>query len=177
MSPVACVMAVCGGLVRVVEAFYTMLLHVSQKRQNPAHLGLDHVSQAARATAGTEHTPSGRQPADERATPEDDCVQRMLRWVTQSHGGNNVTIVASIATLGLVISTGLVACGLAVWLCGVGWRAARGPGAQPSDQPSVGREDSRTRVECSRTRNPQRARAPAWAKLIARTRTTARTRP
>ena len=58
----------------------------------------------------------------------------MLRWVTQSHGGNNVTIVASIATLGLVISTGLVACGLAVWLCGVGWRAARGPGAQPSDQ-------------------------------------------
>ena len=34
----------CGGLVRVVEAFYTMLLHVSQKRQNPLHLGLDHVS-------------------------------------------------------------------------------------------------------------------------------------
>ena len=34
----------CGGLVRVVEAFYTMLLHVSQKRQNPLHLGLDHVT-------------------------------------------------------------------------------------------------------------------------------------
>ena len=34
----------CGGLVRVVEAFYTMLLHVSQKRQKVIHLGLDHVS-------------------------------------------------------------------------------------------------------------------------------------
>ena len=38
----------CGGLVRVVEAFYTMLLHVSQKRENPVHLGLDHVDHDAR---------------------------------------------------------------------------------------------------------------------------------
>ena len=133
------------------------------------------ISQAAQTAAGTAYTQNGRQPASEQAAPEDDCVQRMLRWVTQSHGGNNVTIVASIATLGLVISTGLVACGLAVWLCGVGWRAARGPGAQPSDQPSVGREDSRTRVECSRTRNPQRKGSGAG--MFVRSRRTPTTAP
>ena len=84
-----------------------------------------------------------------------DCVQRMVEWFSRGSDGAHATLLAGIATLGLVITTGTVACGLAAWLCGVGWRAARGPGAQPTSQCTTGREDNRTLAGCSRTRNPQ----------------------
>ena len=50
----------------------------------------------------------------------------------------------------------MVACGLAVWLCGVGWRHAQGPVARAGGQSYAEREDHRTRSGSSRTRNPQR---------------------
>ena len=43
----------CGGLVRVVEACIPRYCTISQKRQNPGHLGLDHVS-------GARHSPAHR---------------------------------------------------------------------------------------------------------------------
>ena len=52
-----------------------------------------------------------------------DCVQRMVQWISRVNEGTNATLLAGIATLGLVISSGMVACSLAVWLCGVGWAA------------------------------------------------------
>ena len=75
----------------------------------------------------------------------------------------------------MTISSSLVASGLAVWLCGVGWRAAHGPGAQSTCQPAVEREDHRNHETCPRTRNPQRKRAVSWAKLTSTF--TVRTRP
>ena len=85
-----------------------------------------------------------------------DCVQRMVQWIARVNEGTNATLLAGIATLGLVISSGMVACGLAVWLCGVGWRHAQGPVARAGSQPGAEREDHRTRTGSSRTRNPQR---------------------
>ena len=85
-----------------------------------------------------------------------DCVQRMVQWISRVNEGANTTLLAGIATLGLVISSGMVACGLAVWLCGVGWRHAQGPVARAGGQSYAEREDHRTRSGSSRTRNPQR---------------------
>ena len=85
-----------------------------------------------------------------------DCVQRMVQWISRVNEGANTTLLAGIATLGLVISSGMVACGLAVWLCGVGWRHAQGPVARAGAQSYSEREDHRTRAGSSRTRNPQR---------------------
>ena len=94
-----------------------------------------------------------------REGPSDDCFQFVARWMAHLNDGSagaGATLLAGIATLGLVISTGMVACGLAVWLCGVGWRHAQGQVAHATNQPRADREDPRTRTACPRTRNPQR---------------------
>ena len=38
-----------------------------------------------------------------------DCVQRMVQWISRVNEGANTTLLAGIATLGLVISSGMVA--------------------------------------------------------------------
>ena len=78
--------------------------------------------------------------SDSLQDPE-GCYQRMLQWLDGRDENKNATLIAMV--LGMTISSSLVASGLAVWLCGVGWRAAHGPGAQPTCQPAVEREDHR----------------------------------
>ena len=91
--------------------------------------------------------------SDSLQDPE-GCYQRMLRWLDGRDENKNATLLAMV--LGMTISSSLVASGLAVWLCGVGWRAAHGPGAHPSCQSTAEREDHRNHATCPRTRNPQR---------------------
>ena len=100
--------------------------------------------------------------SDSLQDPE-GCYQRMLQWLDGRDENKNATLLAMV--LGMTISSSLVASGLAVWLCGVGWRAAHGPGAQSTCQPAVEREDHRNHATCPRTRNPQRKGRVSWAKL------------
>ena len=91
--------------------------------------------------------------SDSLQDPE-GCYQRMLQWLEERTDKSNATLLATM--LGISISSSLATSGLAVWLCGVGRRAARGPGARPTGRSAVEREDHRNHATCPRTRNPQR---------------------
>ena len=136
----------------VVDKTVDYIHHVSKKKKTVSKGKMPGALTVLLAITLALQTVAGQ--SDSLQGLEVSWYQRMLQWLEERTDKSNATLLATM--LGISISSSLATSGLAVWLCGVGRRAARGPGAQPTGRSAVEREDHRNHATCPRTRNPQR---------------------